>query len=78
MSGSGNAADYGDDDDDKKDAASGAGASSRFKEFDCPSCSANNPADPPFGNDDEVLCNYCGTEYKARVSDEGRLKLREV
>jgi uncharacterized Zn-finger protein len=50
----------------------------KFKEFDCPSCTANNPADPPFGNDDEVLCNYCGTEYKAQVNDEGKLKLREL
>ena len=63
--------------DDEKEAQAG-GSSSRFSEFDCPGCSANNPVDPAFGEGDEVLCNYCGTEYRAKVSDEGRLKLREV
>jgi len=54
------------------------GASSRFKEFDCPSCNANNPADPPFGDGEEVLCNYCGTEYRVKVTDEGKLRLKEM
>ncbi len=54
------------------------GASTRFKEFDCPSCNANNPADPPFGDGEEVLCNYCGTEYKVKVTDEGKLRLKEI
>ena len=38
---------------------------------------ANNPADPPFGDGDEILCNYCGSEYEVRVNDEGRAKFRE-
>lgn len=66
-----------DDDDDKKEAGS-TGPNSRFKEFDCPSCNANNPADPPFGDGEEVLCNYCGTEYRVKVTDEGKLRLREI
>ena len=66
------------DDDDKKDQQGSGGANSRFKEFDCPSCNANNPADPPFGMGDEILCNYCGEEYKVIVTDEGRLKLKEM
>lgn len=64
------------DDDDEK--AQQGGAQSTFREFDCPSCNANNPSDPPFGDGDEILCNYCGTEYLVKVTDEGRLKLREA
>ena len=43
------------DDDARKDEA-GAGADATFKEFDCPSCNANNPADPPLIMRDTVLC----------------------
>ena len=68
--------DYEDDDDAKEAGASGA--ASKFKEFDCPSCNANNPSDPPFGAGDEVLCNYCGEQYMVRVSDEGKLRLKEM
>ena len=64
------------DEDAKK--AEAAGVNSKFKEFDCPSCNANNPADPPFGDGEEVLCNYCGQEYRVKVSEEGRLKLKEI
>jgi hypothetical protein len=64
--------DYDDDDIDKKKGPAG------FKEFDCPGCNANNPCDPPFVDGDEVLCNYCGTEYKVKVSDEGKVKFREA
>ena len=63
---------YGDDDDD--------GASPerrRFREFECPVCSATNPYDDPFGHRDEILCFYCGTEFEARVGSEGRLTLKE-
>ncbi|MDQ3262420.1 MAG: hypothetical protein M3Y59_01990 [Myxococcota bacterium] len=66
-----------DDEDDAKEAGS-SGVASKFKEFDCPSCNANNPVDPPFGNGEEVLCNYCGEEFSVKVSDEGRVKLREA
>lgn len=64
-----------DDDDKKKGAGTGR---TTFKEFDCPSCSANNPSDPPFADGEEVLCNYCGTEFKVKVSDEGKFKLKEI
>ncbi len=49
-----------------------------FKDFDCPSCAANNPYDDGFSDGDEVLCYYCGAEFKARVNDEGQLRLREL
>ena len=65
------------DDDDDKDTGM-TGAHTRFREFDCPSCNANNPCDPPFGDGEEILCNYCGTEFRVKVTDEGRLKLRET
>ncbi len=64
------------DDEDEKD--SGGSADARFKDFDCPDCNANNPCDPPVGHGDEVLCNYCGTQFEAKVTDAGKLKLREV
>ncbi|HVP67466.1 MAG TPA: hypothetical protein VMT17_09410 [Anaeromyxobacteraceae bacterium] len=53
------------------------GRRTRFGDFDCPSCDANNPYDEGFGDGDEVLCYYCGQEYEVRVSDDGRLRLRE-
>ena len=62
-------------DDDEKEVVPGQ---AKFKEWECPGCNANNPEDPPIGNGDETLCNYCGVEYKAIVSDEGKLKLRET
>jgi hypothetical protein len=55
---------------------SSEGRRRRFREFDCPECNANNPHDDGFGHGEEVLCNYCGAEFKAAVSDEGRLRLR--
>jgi hypothetical protein len=66
------------DDDDDLDAGAAAGHRRRFTDFDCPSCAANNPYDDGFGDGDEVLCYYCGQEYRAEVSDEGRLRLREA
>lgn len=64
----------GEDENDKEMMQQTAGR--RWKEFDCPECSANNPVDDTFGHDDEVTCHYCGSEFKAHVSDEGRLKLK--
>ena len=64
------------DEDDKSRRLTGTKAT--FKEFDCPSCSANNPCDPAFGNGDEIMCNYCGCEYLVHVTDEGKAKLREI
>jgi transcription elongation factor Elf1 len=65
------------DDDDDKDQKTG-GVFTKLKDFDCPSCSANNPADPPVGNRDEVLCNYCGTEFLISINEEGRAKFKEL
>lgn len=50
----------------------------KFTDFDCPGCNANNPRDDRFGDGDEVMCFYCGAEYRARVTDEGRLVLKEI
>jgi hypothetical protein len=60
------------------DDQSGGAKDRKFFEFDCPSCNANNPWPDGFENDDEINCHYCGTTLQARVSDEGKLKLREV
>ena len=65
------------DDDERRD-ASDAGSARRFKDFDCPECAANNPWDDGFGDGDEIRCFYCGLEFKVKVTDEGRLKLREA
>jgi hypothetical protein len=64
-------------DEEPGDAGDKAGRRRVFKDFDCPSCSANNPYDDGFSDGDEVLCYYCGTEYKALVNEEGRLRLKE-
>ena len=60
------------------DDETGGKAATDFKEFDCPGCNANNPCDPPFRERDEVLCNYCGSQYEVWLSNEGRLRLREI
>ena len=64
-------------DDDDVDSG-GRGSKTRFADFDCPSCDANNPASEPIGAGDEVLCNYCGTEYRVKITEEGRLQLKEI
>jgi DNA-directed RNA polymerase subunit RPC12/RpoP len=64
------------DDDDKK--SEGEGSGRRFQDFDCPDCSANNPWDDGIGDGDEIRCYYCGQEYLAQVTDEGRLKLKAM
>ena len=51
--------------------------SKRYKEFDCPECSANNPMDDGFTHGDEIRCLYCGLLFKVSVS-EGKLKLKEI
>lgn len=48
-----------------------------YKDFDCPTCNANNPYDDGIHSGDEVRCYYCGSEFKALVTDAGKLKLRE-
>jgi transcription elongation factor Elf1 len=55
----------------------GPATGERFKEFECPDCNAHNPADDGFTVGDEVLCCYCGMEFKAKLS-AGRLKLKPL
>jgi hypothetical protein len=64
--------------DDEKFTGKALGAKRKFDEFECPGCSANNPWGEGFGNNDEVLCNWCGVSYKAVVDEEGTLKLKEL
>jgi transcription elongation factor Elf1 len=63
-------------DDDEAGEGSKAARRRRFREFDCPECSANNPCDDGFGHGETVLCNYCGEELQVAVDDDGRLRLR--
>lgn len=65
------------EEEDAKKSGRGLGAKRRFDEFECPACSAYNPF-PAFGNNDEVLCNYCGLSFVALVDDEGKLRLKEA
>jgi transcription elongation factor Elf1 len=53
-------------------------ARSRATDFDCPSCSANNPMESALRDRDEISCHYCGAEYQVRISGEGRVKLKEL
>ena len=68
--------DYSGHEEDEKPTGKDLGAKRKFDEFECPACSANNPFDT-FGNGDDVLCNWCGMEFRAIVDDEGNLKLKE-
>jgi len=49
-----------------------------FDEFDCPLCNANNPYGDGFKAGDEVRCYYCGAEFKVRVDDNNKLRLKEL
>lgn len=51
-----------------------------LKDWDCPSCNANNPTEEfvPEKKSAEVRCNYCGVEYKVSLTDEGRFKFKEL
>ncbi len=62
---------------EEDDAPAPKGARRKFNEFECPACSANNPYEE-FGNNDEVMCGYCGLSLKALVDSDGKLKLREA
>ncbi len=47
----------------------------KFYEFDCPNCDANYRMNDGFKNDDEVVCLYCGLEFKVKTISEDRFKL---
>lgn len=66
------------DDEDLEREAEASGRGRRFSDFDCPDCNANNPRDERFGNGDEILCFYCGSAWRAKVDEEGRLRLVEA
>ena len=63
------------DDDDRQEPRRGGKGPT---DFDCPSCSAHNPLDAPLADRDEVLCNYCGGQFLVRMTDEGRMKIKEL
>ncbi len=64
-------------DDVEKEMARDGSKKKGFKDFDCPTCHANNPADPPLSDGSEITCHYCGSEFKVLMSD-GRVKFKEV
>jgi|GEM_PF-1899659 len=70
--------DYGSfsDDDDSKSSKSKSGKA--IKDWDCPTCEANNPTDEPIRNGDELRCNYCGNEFLLSFSDTGKMKFKEL
>jgi hypothetical protein len=70
--------DPGYDEEDGKKRPEDDGCGRRFTDFDCPECAANNPYDDGFGAGDEVRCYYCGQEFRALVTESGRLRLRAV
>jgi hypothetical protein len=65
-------------DDDEPSRGGGEGTERRFQDFDCPDCAANNPYDDGIGDGEEVRCYYCGQEFRAKVTEEGRLRLRAI
>ena len=69
--------DYSEQEEEDKKSGVSLGTRRKFEEFDCPSCSANNPFDT-FGNGDDVLCNWCAMEFRAIVDEEGSLRLKEM
>jgi len=66
-----------DEEEEQKKSGVSLGSKRRFDEFECPACTAYNPLGDGFGNNDEVICNYCGVAFVAKVDDEGKLKLKE-
>jgi hypothetical protein len=72
--GGGGPVQYDDEDEMKRELAD---STKKAKEFDCPECNANNPCEA-IGTGDEVLCNYCGGEFKVFVTESGRVKLKEL
>ena len=47
------------------------------KDFDCPTCNANNPYDDGISEGDEVRCFYCGAEFRVRMVD-GKFRYKEI
>ncbi|WP_224245854.1 hypothetical protein [Hyalangium gracile] len=68
--------DFNDDDDGGKKAKTKSGKA--IKEFDCPTCEANNPTEEPLSNGFEVRCNYCGNEFAVSFNESGKMRLKEL
>ncbi len=66
------------DEDEAKRPGEELGRARRFGDFDCPDCNANNPYDDGFGPNDEIRCFYCGQEFRAELTEEGRWRFREL
>lgn len=49
----------------------------KWKEFDCPDCSANNPTEDGFYENSELQCFYCGSSFKVSIHD-GKPKLKAI
>lgn len=47
-------------------------------EFDCPSCDANNPWEDGFTDRSEVRCHYCGEEFVAVMTGDGRFRFKAL
>ncbi|MBM4781284.1 MAG: hypothetical protein GQE15_26665 [Archangiaceae bacterium] len=64
------------DDDDRQRGPAGK----KLRDWDCPSCNANNPSDEfvPEKKSLELRCNYCGVEFRVSLSEEGRVKFKEI
>ena len=69
--------DFSDQEDEDRKSGRSLGVKRKFEEFECPACTANNPYDT-FGNNDEVLCNWCGMQFKVRVDEDGTMKLKDL
>ena len=67
-------ADQNADDEDLKEEA----PRSRATDFDCPTCSANNPMESALRDRDEIGCHYCGAQFQVRIGGDGRMKLKEL
>ncbi len=65
-------------DEDEIDPRDMDGPQRKYTDFDCPECNANNPLDEAITDGVELRCCYCGEEFKARLTEEGRLKLRSL
>ena len=66
-----------DEEEEQKKSGAAEGSKRRFDEFECPTCAADNLVGDGFGNNDDLVCNYCGVSFIAKVDDEGKLKLKD-
>jgi hypothetical protein len=73
--GANNIFDRDDGDEDAKEPKAVPRSQIRFTEWDCPACDANNPLDDGFKHSDEIICNWCGANYRVETVGEERFKL---